>query len=257
MKVRILFIVAMIGLILAIPPYNTHIRGSAGKPAADAGSVIYADNSHSVYLRNNTVTVKDAVTGKTSRVSLPPPDTGLLPEGPENRRPLAEREGDNLRLSVGRTEYIVRLVPRPVVLATYPDPCWSGDKIIVDKHKNILYLYKKGSLVKVYRVATGEKPEYTPEGKFVIKNKFSLDPGVSDGRFGPRWLGIGVPGEYDLRSEKPDRRAPMGIKYGIHGTNEPESIGTYASGGCVRMTNRDIIEIYNLVEVGTQVEIIR
>lgn len=44
--------------------------------------------------------------------------------------------------------------------------------------------------------------------------------------------------------------------YGIHGTNAPESIGTAASHGCVRMRNEDVIQLYDIVPLGTEVQII-
>lgn len=177
-------------------------------------------------------------------------DPGAAPRKPAEKDSAAYREDPPLYRddSIG---------PPPAPTGVYPDPGCDGDKIIVDKNKNILYLYKNGDLARMYRVATGERPEYTPEGKFTVMNKYSIpsDPGKE--RFGPRWLGIGVPSEKDLRSQEPDQRAPRGIKYGIHGTDEPESIGTYASGGCVRLSNEDILELYELVDVNTPVEIIR
>lgn len=44
-----------------------------------------------------------------------------------------------------------------------------------------------------------------------------------------------------------------GGEYAIHGTNRPESIGHYVSYGCIRMYNRDIVELYRLVPVGAPV----
>ncbi|HYF81796.1 MAG TPA: L,D-transpeptidase [Clostridia bacterium] len=43
--------------------------------------------------------------------------------------------------------------------------------------------------------------------------------------------------------------------YGIHGTNNPASIGTAASNGCVRMFNKDVEDLFNNVGVGTVVRI--
>lgn len=51
---------------------------------------------------------------------------------------------------------------------------------------------------------------------------------------GTCWLGLGVPCESDNRA-KEDERAPQGLKYGIHETDEPHSIGRHALGGCIRM----------------------
>ena len=44
-----------------------------------------------------------------------------------------------------------------------------------------------------------------------------------------------------------------GDEYAIHGTNRPESIGKAASYGCIRMLNRDIVDLFDRVEVGTPV----
>jgi len=41
--------------------------------------------------------------------------------------------------------------------------------------------------------------------------------------------------------------------YRIHGSNEPETIGQAVSSGCFRMTNEDVVDLYNRVSVGTTV----
>jgi hypothetical protein len=43
--------------------------------------------------------------------------------------------------------------------------------------------------------------------------------------------------------------------YGIHGTNEPKSIGKAASHGCIRLRNRDIEQLFRMVSVGDTVQI--
>jgi lipoprotein-anchoring transpeptidase ErfK/SrfK len=48
-----------------------------------------------------------------------------------------------------------------------------------------------------------------------------------------------------------------GGEYAIHGTNKPESIGKFASYGCIRMLNRDITDLFERVDVGTQVVVLR
>ena len=44
-----------------------------------------------------------------------------------------------------------------------------------------------------------------------------------------------------------------GGEYAIHGTNRPSSIGSFASYGCIRMHNHDIVDLYDRVTVGTPV----
>ena len=48
-----------------------------------------------------------------------------------------------------------------------------------------------------------------------------------------------------------------GGEYAIHGTNRPESIGKYASYGCIRMYNEDIAHLFQRVSVGTPVVVTR
>ena len=44
-----------------------------------------------------------------------------------------------------------------------------------------------------------------------------------------------------------------GTEYRIHGTNDPTTIGKQVSSGCIRLTNDDVIDLYNRVQVGTKV----
>jgi len=44
--------------------------------------------------------------------------------------------------------------------------------------------------------------------------------------------------------------------YRIHGTNQPSTIGTYVSSGCIRLTNEDVEDLYSRVTVGTRVVVL-
>jgi hypothetical protein len=112
----------------------------------------------------------------------------------------------------------------------------NTDLIIVEKRYYRLTLYRDGRVLKTYTVAVGKSTTPTPVGEWKIIHK----GGNWGGGFGVRWLGINV---------------PWGI-YGIHGTDKPGSIGWMSSHGCVRLHNRNIMELYNLVQVGTPVHII-
>ena len=48
-----------------------------------------------------------------------------------------------------------------------------------------------------------------------------------------------------------------GTLYRIHGSNEPWTIGQAVSSGCIRMTNDDVVDLYNRVKVGTRVVVTR
>jgi len=105
--------------------------------------------------------------------------------------------------------------------------------IIVDTHALTLTLYENKQPVKQYPVAVGQWNMPTPIGVFTITRRFI--PQGND--FGTRFLGLSI---------------PWG-QYGIHGTNNPGSIGSHASHGCIRMFNRDVEELYRMVFVGTKV----
>ena len=90
-------------------------------------------------------------------------------------------------------------------------------------------------MIKTYAVATGKESTPTPLGTFKIVEKAKWGGG-----FGSRWMGLDV---------------PWG-KYGIHGTNRPGSIGFNASAGCIRMRNKDVEELFDLVDYNTTVTII-
>jgi lipoprotein-anchoring transpeptidase ErfK/SrfK len=44
--------------------------------------------------------------------------------------------------------------------------------------------------------------------------------------------------------------------YRIHGTNQPSTIGTFVSSGCIRLTNDDVADLYQQVKVGTRVVVL-
>ena len=117
-----------------------------------------------------------------------------------------------------------------------PENTSPTNYIVVNIRNHTLTLYRNGAIFKVYPVAVGKASTPTPRGTFHIKNK-SLNPG---GPFGARWMGLSA----------------TGGSYGIHGTNNPSSIGKDVSNGCIRMHNKDVLELFPLVPVGTVVKII-
>ncbi|MFF2888023.1 L,D-transpeptidase [Paenibacillus sp. NPDC057967] len=106
-------------------------------------------------------------------------------------------------------------------------------RIIVDLSDRQLYLLDGNIVVRAYPVGIGRMVTQTPHGEFTIINK-QPHPG---GPFGAFWMGLSKP------------------SYGIHGTNDPSSIGGEVSHGCIRMYNQDVLELQSLVPIGTRVTI--
>jgi len=117
-------------------------------------------------------------------------------------------------------------------------------EMVVDKSDNTLQLLSGGEVLKTYRVATGENNS-TPAGEFTITTKLEnptwykagavVPPDSPDNILGTRWLGFSLKG------------------YGIHGTNEPETVGRESSRGCIRLRNEDVEEVYDMLTEGSRV----
>jgi len=106
-------------------------------------------------------------------------------------------------------------------------------RIIVDLSDRKLYLLEGDTVIRQFPVGIGRMVTQTPRGEYHIINK-QVNPG---GPFGVLWMGLSKP------------------HYGIHGTNDPSSIGHMVSRGCIRMYNDDVLALSKLAPVGTQVTI--
>jgi len=134
--------------------------------------------------------------------------------------------------------------------------------------------YAPGTVV----IATGERRLY-----YILGGGQAIRYGVGVGRPGFEWAGTRyiahkrewpdwTPPAQMLR-RRPDLprhmvggiNNPLGARamylsgtlYRIHGSNEPESIGQAVSSGCIRMTNDDVVDLYNRVHIGTRVVVTR
>ena len=119
--------------------------------------------------------------------------------------------------------------------------------IVVSLEDRKLALVENGAVVKVFPVAVGKPSTPSPSGTFTIDRRVANPTYRHNGRtvlpgpgnpVGTRWMGLSLPG------------------YGIHGTNEPKSIGKAASHGCIRMGRADVEELFSLVAVGDKVELV-
>ncbi|MDT3424667.1 lipoprotein-anchoring transpeptidase ErfK/SrfK [Paenibacillus forsythiae] len=106
-------------------------------------------------------------------------------------------------------------------------------RIIVDLSQRMLYLLDNNKVVRGFPVGIGKMLTQTPAGEYTIVNK-QANPG---GPFGAFWMGLSKP------------------HYGIHGTNNPASIGHQVSHGCIRMHNADVLELARTVPLHTRVTI--
>ncbi|MCL2713949.1 MAG: L,D-transpeptidase [Alphaproteobacteria bacterium] len=140
-------------------------------------------------------------------------------------------------------------------LVEYPGPEAPGT-IVVDTPHKFLYLVQYNGMALRYGIGVG-RPGFTWSG---VKR-------VSAKREWPDWT---PPAQ--MLERRPDLprhmeggiHNPLGARaiylgsslYRIHGSNEPWTIGTNVSSGCIRMRNQDVIDLYGRVTVGTRVIVI-
>lgn len=140
-----------------------------------------------------------------------------------------------------------------IVLFLFPTPQsaqfieeYEGVHLEINLATNTLEVYLNNNIMYSFKVASGKVNKHTPLGTFKIITKVvnpwylpkKIAGGDSKNPLGTRWIGINVPNT-------------NGYKYGIHGTNNPSSIGRYVSQGCIRMYNQDVEWLYQHIPKGT------
>jgi lipoprotein-anchoring transpeptidase ErfK/SrfK len=145
-------------------------------------------------------------------------------------------------------------IPRRVVPWHRGDT--SGTVVISTSERRLYYVLGGGEAIR-YGVGVGregftwsgtktvtmkrEWPDWTPPSQ-MLKRRPDLPrhmPGGMDNPLGARAIYLGS------------------SMYRIHGSNEPDTIGAAVSSGCIRMTNRDVVDLSNRVKVGTKVVVLR
>ncbi|MBX6425249.1 MAG: L,D-transpeptidase [Variibacter sp.] len=145
-------------------------------------------------------------------------------------------------------------IPRQVV--SYPSNQPPGTIVINTSERRLYFILGDGRAIR-YGIGVGrpgftwtgvkhvsakrEWPDWTPPPQ-MLRRRPDLPrymPGGPDNPLGARALYLGS------------------TLYRIHGSNEPETIGQAVSSGCFRLTNEDVIDLYNRVKVGAKVIIQR
>ena len=139
----------------------------------------------------------------------------------------------------------------------------QGDYVVVDKSEGVLKVYQgapatdeeeggNGRLVAAFPVTMGSKQYPLPIGKWKATTYAFLPPF----HYQPDLL-QNAKADEDLRLP-PGPNGPVGVAwldltkehYGIHGTNEPQTIGRAESSGCIRMANWDVLRLARIMKPG-------
>jgi lipoprotein-anchoring transpeptidase ErfK/SrfK len=136
----------------------------------------------------------------------------------------------------------------------YPVEQHPASKVQISIHRRshtLQILNAEGKLLRTYPIAVGKAAWPTPQGTFQVLKKiehpvfqsFRTGALTGSGKANPL-------GQYYVQYHE----GKVG-EFGIHGTDEENSIGKSISHGCIRMHNKDIAELYELVDMGTSVTI--
>jgi lipoprotein-anchoring transpeptidase ErfK/SrfK len=125
--------------------------------------------------------------------------------------------------------------------------------LVISLAERRVYVYDRDKVRTSFPVAIGRGGWETPTGKFQVMEKIvdpawqhpftgEVAPPGADNPLGSRWIGFWTDGSNFI---------------GFHGTPNPESVGTPASHGCIRMFDKDVIALFEMVQVGTPVEVVQ
>jgi hypothetical protein len=157
--------------------------------------------------------------------------------------------------ALGDGSSIVRLSVHPVPAKI--NPRTMGPTIVVHVDTNRLDLYEGFEVTHSWDVATAKPGYVTPVGEWSLyqkrENPTWHNPALDSWGAGLPAVVPGGPGN-PMGTRALYITAPGLIR--IHGTTSPDSIGRYASHGCIRMHNEQVEELYDLVPVGTKVIIL-
>jgi hypothetical protein len=160
-----------------------------------------------------------------------------------------------LSAALGDDSSIVRFSVHPV--AAKITPRTIGPTIVVHVDTNRLDLYEGFQVAHSWDVATAKPGYVTPVGEWTLyqkrENPTWYNPALDSWGAGLPAVVPGGPGN-PMGTRALYITAPGLIR--IHGTTSPDSIGRYASHGCIRMHNEQVEELYDLVPVGTKVIIV-
>ncbi len=119
-------------------------------------------------------------------------------------------------------------------------------RLVVSIPDRKLAVIENNEVVDVFTVAVGAPNSPSPAGTFTIVNRVAnptyyhpgkvIAPGPQN-PIGTRWIGLNQKG------------------YGIHGTDQPSSIGYAKSHGCIRLRNADVERLFERVRTGDVVEL--
>ena len=179
------------------------------------------------------------------------------------RSPALQAKSDSLRTMIDDTADTVGeavavpdstiVTPEAVERQSVPE---ASLRLVIDPNTNKAWIEMNGDVLQEFFVGTGDvtgerygKKFYSPTGNFKINSEVPYK--AVEGSYGPLWMGLDAP------------KSAGGSGYGLHGPHERAALegegfvnSGYVSHGCLRFTEKDILEIGKILDVGAEVEIL-
>jgi len=216
-----------------------------------AGSHLLAQE----YTKPTPAQLPDAhISGEQQQVLRPPLDVGIDSglTGTVDPRSRTAMPPD-LRPETGPTKELSEKFRRTLVEYRTSEPVGT---IIVDTANTYLYLVLENGKAMRYGIGVGregftwagaeriskiaEWPDWHPPAEIIERQPYL-----------PRFMAGGEGNPLGARALYLGKSV-----YRIHGTNQPSTIGTFVSSGCIRLTNADIVDLYTRIQVGTRVMVL-
>ena len=195
------------------------------------------------------------IRGEQQQVFRPPLDVGTFDSGltgtvdPQSRTAMPPE----VRPETGPTIELSEKFRRTLVEYRTAEPVGT---IIVDTANTYLYLVLENGKAMRYGIGVGregftwagaeriskiaEWPDWHPPAEMIERQPYL-----------PRFMAGGEGNPLGARALYLGKSV-----YRIHGTNQPSTIGTFVSSGCIRLTNADIVDLYTRIQVGTRVVVL-
>lgn len=127
-------------------------------------------------------------------------------------------------------------------------------RLVINIPSRTLWVYEKDKIVRWFPVGVGRPGFPTPTGQYKVLRKI-VNPVWEHPYKASGAVRIGVGPNNPLGTRWVGFKEYKGGEYGIHGTDNPSSVGKFSSHGCVRMKIKDAEALFDMVEVGTPVEV--
>lgn len=230
-------------------PFQKTTTPAVTKPSSTTPSVTTPSTTTLPAQTTPTITTPSATTLPTTSSTNPSTTTEIIPKtvAPSLTMPSVTTPTTTVPSS---TKPATTTPATPTkTTATATDKKALATRLVLVLGERRVYAYQEDKVLASYPVAVGKKGWETPTGNFKVIQKVKdpiwqnpwngkIIPASLNGPIGIRWIGFWTDGKNTI---------------GFHGTPGEHLLGQAVSHGCVRMKNKDVVALFEMIEPGTPV----